>query len=965
MKKHYYTFSVLLMAASLAAHAVPITRAEARQVARQLVGIDDHSPDGDTIEPFYVFSRGAGRGFVVVSGDDTTAPILCYTEQGDYRRGSMPEPLEQMLDTWAATLRTVQQRRQVNPASRRAPGRRAVAAFKQDWADVPALVKTHWHQSAPYNDLAPVKEGKGRCMTGCVATAGSQVTYYFHRDNPSELQYDTPTYGYGTPITVSLPKGTPIAWDLMRLSGSGTAAQNNAVATLMYALGTSAWLTYGDGDGTATSGHNYKMADAMKGQFHLNSKHADKAAYTQENWEKLIYSNLKSKRPMLYSGSHPTQGGHSVVLDGYQKSTGLYHFNFGWGGQGDGWYTVDSETGMNGFNSYQDLIYDITPQQQNLSGELLPATIYHKAKSDVTVRVTNNGTLDYSGVYLYTNTQPRLPSQTTGADLKTVIATDEQADITFTVTPSQGTPLYLFLCGKNKQLLDSCRVEVTPTVADLHMSSISVNAGLEVNTVDGMPFRIVNDTSVVVVSAQLTNGDEGTYCQPTFQCFLDRYDPETREWTRVKSIIERDMTFGAAQTQQADFAFEKLNSGALYRAYLNNVAVASQQRPLHFETSDSIVYFSPRQRDLVLTISGRTATIAGHWNEQIFQNWPGHDASILAYNIDHLVDIDRVPTTPNPNALLYTTQSEHPLAGGRNVVAQGECSDLVVTTGSDFRAIQPFHAARATFVLDEAQPGQWQGALVPFAADVPYGMQVKTPTTASSTIVRHAAVRHIEAMTPVTYLTSRSGVARIVSSDVSVADTTTVSLFDGLLRASTLAVPAEPSFMVLGDYIGSLYFVPDAEATVVPAFHQYVVSDKGLRLRTTAETLVDNAYKVLAQQIDQAWQALADYPDADETLSSALQEVLSTSEEMFTYRSADADADIKAQSGVLEQAIADFISGAKTGIVVPRNSFAMQCDSHRVAYYNLKGQRISRPHSGLVIIRQPGRSPRKVWLKAE
>ena len=282
-----HIFCALLLSVGLSVQANPITRTEARQVAKTLVGIDDDTADDDVLSPYYVFSRGKGKGFVIVSGDNSTAPILGYTERGDYSPTLLPPQLTAMLKQWNERLMVVQQRRQ-EPIQHRNMQRRAIADYKADWSDVAPLVKTHWHQSSPYNDLAPIKEGQGRCMSGCVATAGSQVTYYFHKDNPTELAYDTPTYSYGTPITVSLPAGTPIEWDQMKLSGSGTPRQNNAVATLMYALGTSAWLTYGDGDGTATSGHNNKMADAMRGQFRLESKYKSKSEYSQKEWEELI-----------------------------------------------------------------------------------------------------------------------------------------------------------------------------------------------------------------------------------------------------------------------------------------------------------------------------------------------------------------------------------------------------------------------------------------------------------------------------------------------------------------------------------------------------------------------------------------------------------------------------------------------------------------------------------------------------
>ena len=269
--KHKTLFAITLITLTACQQllANPITRGEARRVAIEMVGIDSDvaalepagSNDGE-ISPYYIFTRGRGKGFVIVSGDDSTAPILGYTESGDYDEAQLPEQLRGMLRQWGKVIGQVQQCRQAPRF--KAPRARAIASYKKDWENVAPIIKTAWHQDYPYNMLAPVKNGT-RCASGCVATAGSQVTYYFHKDNPTALQYDTPTYGYGTPVTVSLPKGTPIEWDLMRLNGTGTQKQDSAVAKLMYALGTSAWLTYGDGEGTATSGHNEKMADAMKG----------------------------------------------------------------------------------------------------------------------------------------------------------------------------------------------------------------------------------------------------------------------------------------------------------------------------------------------------------------------------------------------------------------------------------------------------------------------------------------------------------------------------------------------------------------------------------------------------------------------------------------------------------------------------------------------------------------------------
>lgn len=119
-----------------------------------------------------------------------------------------------------------------------------VPAYKSQWVDVQPLVKTHWSQGYPYNMLAPRRsDNNQQALSGCEATAASQIVYYFRRDNPDTLLYATPTYNeswFHAPVTMSLPAGTPVRYDLMKLSGTGTLQQDSAVAVLMYAVGTCA-----------------------------------------------------------------------------------------------------------------------------------------------------------------------------------------------------------------------------------------------------------------------------------------------------------------------------------------------------------------------------------------------------------------------------------------------------------------------------------------------------------------------------------------------------------------------------------------------------------------------------------------------------------------------------------------------------------------------------------------------------
>ncbi|MBP5340604.1 MAG: C10 family peptidase [Prevotella sp.] len=350
--------------------------------------------------------------------------------------------------------------------------RHKLPAYKNGWTDIAPLIETHWHQGEPYNLLTPLQGGQ-HSLAGCIAIAGAQVAYHFRRDNPNALLHTTPVYDG---VTLSLPAGTPLEWELMPLEGSGTAEQNQAVATLVYALATTAGLTFGN---NSTNGYDERMAYALNRQMRLLCSFRQKAAYTQRAWEELIYANLSSGRPMLCSGLSQTGSGHTAVIDGYQASTGLYHFNFGWGGQGDGWYTVDDETGIGGYSSMQTLVCDITPQIQNLDGRLGHIVLCEKKPATITATITNNGTLHYTGFHLYINTEPHLPLQPSAIDQITTVTPGETTTLDFPLTPTTQGTAYIFLCDKNRRILDSCQVCIETALP--HLTSAPEKPGIRYN----------------------------------------------------------------------------------------------------------------------------------------------------------------------------------------------------------------------------------------------------------------------------------------------------------------------------------------------------------------------------------------------------------------------------------------------------------------------------------------------------
>lgn len=956
-----YTLTACALLLGLHAQANPISRREARQVAQQFVGISDATSDNVANAPFYVFSRGAGQGYVIASGDDETAPIVGYTDQGDYDPALLPDGLKSLLASWTRKIEALWQTQKTR--TRKAPKRSVaqrlhVPAYKSQWIDVQPLVKTHWNQGYPYNMLAPKRSDNGQqALSGCEATAASQIVYYFRRDNPATLLYATPTYNeswFHAPVTESLPAGTPVRYDLMKLSGTGSLQQDSAVAILMYALGTCAHLGYGYQDGTATAGNTDKMGEAMSGQFNLANDYLGKWNYNQESWENMVYANVRGGRPLLYSGANDTQGGHAVVLDGYQASTGLYHFNFGWGGQGDGYYTVDDSTGMNGFSSGQAVLANITPKRQNLKGCLTSDKMYFRTEGRITATVKNQGTLAYRGAYIYCAYTKTLPSRSTDAEASTYIASGDSATFTFTYRPSQNKRLYIWLTDANKNILDTLSVEVAQSVADLHLNSISVAAGTESVSHDGIRYQQVNDNRAFI-AVSLTNGDNGSYCQPAFTCQVDSLNGSTGEWEKCATRAMNKMIFEVGQTRDTTFTFTGLEEGRYYRASMQKRVNAGLRSDMIFDTPDSIVYFVVKNPTLTVVAHGRTATVTGDWSAARFSE-QARDAQVTAYDMTAVTQLVSQPQAANANALFFASA---PIAGAKNVVADGVCDSLEIHTSHEFATPTAFTASKAVLVLDSARAGEWGDVLVPFAAQLPYGMQGRTITAVSRNRLTVTNVREVAAMTPLLYLTDHDALRTIEATDVTLSTDTVGSLVDGLWHASTLQTTLSRDAALLTPTASVPAYMPCDKGTTLAPFTTELdtLYRMGYRISNSSDVSVDRNYMLLADTINLAYRVIAEY---GEGARAFLADSLKKSEDIFTYYTySGSQYPLCRQAYInLGATIRAFLADpVANGIREVVTSETLADDQAPVAYYSLDGRRLDRPQRGIVIVKQG----RKTW----
>lgn len=340
MKKHILISLLLLLLLPLGALARPRSVAEAKAAiegARHIKGkaattLAFTAPDslraGAAL--LYVFNHGTDGGFTVVAGDDRVEAVLGYTDKGSFHSGNMAPALEWWLQQYARQM-------QLLSAVPEGGNIKAAASAR---STIEPLVQTQWNQSAPYNDLCPVKNGS-RSVTGCVATAFAQVLAYHKYFNPRP----------GVGVVTSKMDGTSFnfdtaffEWNIMLNNydkGQYTSAQGRAVAKLMLACGVSVNMNYSpEGSGAYT---DFFVPYALTEYFGYDKgvRVMERNCTFTADWTDAIYKELAAGRPVIYSG-YGDGGGHCFVCDGYQSYSNLdyFHFNWGWAGAGDGWFRL-------------------------------------------------------------------------------------------------------------------------------------------------------------------------------------------------------------------------------------------------------------------------------------------------------------------------------------------------------------------------------------------------------------------------------------------------------------------------------------------------------------------------------------------------------------------------------------------------------------------------------------------------
>lgn len=268
-------------------------------------------------DAYYVFNNDAG-GFVIIAGDDAVTPVLGYTSTGSFDAENLPDGLKDLLKSYERQIAALGDNYVANQTATR-------AAFTGE-----NLLKTaEWNQMAPFNKYTP-----NNYVTGCVATAGAIVMK--HHGYPAK---GTGSHSYTwNGKTLSANFEHTYDWASMPAKYDGTNdAAFDGVARLMSDLGVAVEMQYAKNGSGAYIGD---MISALQKYFGY-SKLTYLASIDDmeaEAWNAKLRGEIDANRPILYSASDASAGGHSFIIDGYKNES--FSVNWGWGGLCNGFYHI-------------------------------------------------------------------------------------------------------------------------------------------------------------------------------------------------------------------------------------------------------------------------------------------------------------------------------------------------------------------------------------------------------------------------------------------------------------------------------------------------------------------------------------------------------------------------------------------------------------------------------------------------
>lgn len=313
---------------------------------------------------------GQGGGFMIKATSKNVPEIIGYSESGYFDPENIPDNMKTWLQGYVKEAEYAD-RLAARGVSLKSASTRAVGS-------VEPFVQTKWDQGKPFNDLAPLVDGKST-WSGCTAAATAQCMALYKFPDVGEGTADFVTTTNQLHITGDL-RDYPLEWDKTLLEykswGEDAYTQQDAevISKIYYSIDLAIKMDF-DPNGSGAYLIDASRALVQNYGYDKEIMYLHRYYFSDNDWHYIITNELKHKRPLIYEGFG--NSGHAFVFDGYQTREDdiYYHVNWGWGGSADGYFRLNalepfgaSNEGYK-FNESQGAVIGIQPENNTCDFE--------------------------------------------------------------------------------------------------------------------------------------------------------------------------------------------------------------------------------------------------------------------------------------------------------------------------------------------------------------------------------------------------------------------------------------------------------------------------------------------------------------------------------------------------------------------------------------------------------------------
>lgn len=280
---------------------------------------------------YYIFNNANNCGFVIIGADQRLPKIIGYSDKGSFNSNKIPPQLSAMLDSIDIAMEKTREVNEIHSSWK----------TENTTITVGKLLNTApWGQGYPYNNNTPVINGT-HTPAGCGAVAlaiimkyhnwppkGRGNHSYYHDGKIISYDFENASFDYG-----NMPEYP------------STQNEIDAISNLIYAAGIALGTTYTTDESYFSSGTealtlSYFFNYDPECQFIWKNKHTD------SEWIDMTTDQIDKGLPVIYSGSPiGISSGHAWIVDGYNGEKTLFHCNFGWNGEMNGYYALNELLG--------------------------------------------------------------------------------------------------------------------------------------------------------------------------------------------------------------------------------------------------------------------------------------------------------------------------------------------------------------------------------------------------------------------------------------------------------------------------------------------------------------------------------------------------------------------------------------------------------------------------------------------